>query len=125
MLDYAASSGLALLVTWIVNAIILVIVDRLRIGLRVRSFGYALLAAAVIAIIGAAVNHLLGFLGVNVAARGLVGFIVAMLVNAFILWLAAQITPGFKIRSYTAAVGVAIVIAAIGWLIRLLPWPGA
>ncbi len=120
MLTYDTASGFALLVIWIVNALVLMIVDRLKIGLRVRSFGYALIAAAVIAILSAAVGHVLGFLGVATPARGLVGFILAMLINAFVLWLAARITPGFRIASYPAAVGAAIILAAIGWFVTWL-----
>jgi putative membrane protein len=107
----------ALIASWIVSAIVLLVVDRLNIGLKVRSFLYALVAAAAIVIVAAVVGWVLGALGVTLATAGILGFVIGIFVNALILWLAAKFTPGFEIANYPAALVVAIVIAAIWWLV--------
>jgi putative membrane protein len=118
----AGAITFSLIAAWIIDAIVLVIVDRLNIGLKIRSFLYALVAAAAIAIVAAVVIWILGALSITGLSAGLFGFIIGILVNAFIFWLAAKFTPGFEIANYPAAIVVAIVVAAIFWLIT---WVGS
>lgn len=120
MFGYDVQTGLALLITWVLNAVILMIIDRLRIGLRVRSFAYALMAAAVIAILSAAAQYVLAAADITLPASGLIGFIVATLVSAAVLWLAAKITPGFQLRGFGAAILAALTMAALQWLVQWL-----
>jgi putative membrane protein len=110
----------SIIAAWILNAILLMIVGRLNIGLKVNSFLYALVGAAAIAVVAAVVGWVLAAVGLSGTNLSLVGLLVGLLLNALILYIAAKITPGFEILNYVSAIVVAIVLAVIWWLVGWL-----
>lgn len=103
----------------VLNALALLLVARLIKGIRVSSFGVALVSALVLGLLNALVRPVLLILTlpINFLTLGLFTFVI----NAFILWLAALLVPGFTIdRFFPTALLAAIVLALINMLINLV-----
>jgi putative membrane protein len=102
----------------VLNALVLLLVAHLIEGIRVSSFGTALIAALVLGLLNALVKPVLFILTlpINVLTLGLFTFVI----NAFILWLAAALVPGFAIDRFLTALLAAIVMALINMLISLV-----
>src|SRR5215475_7365253 len=87
-------SGLVhLIVVWFVGAVALWIVAQIIPGIRVRDFGSALIAAAVIAVVNAILGPVLKFFAFPLIFLTLGLFL--LVVNAILLKVAAMFTPGF------------------------------
>ncbi|MGH7774740.1 MAG: phage holin family protein [Candidatus Binatia bacterium] len=107
------------LVTLVLNALALLLVAHLIQGIRVSGFVAALIAAFVLGLLNALIKPILILLTLplNVLTLGLFTFVI----NAFILWLAAALVPGFAIdRFFPTAILAAIVLAVINMLISLV-----
>jgi putative membrane protein len=103
----------------VLNAVVLLLVANLIQGIRLSGFAAALVAALVIGLLNALVKPVLLILTlpINVLTLGLFTFVL----NAFILWLAAAMVPGFAIdRFFPTAILAAVVMALINMLISLL-----
>ncbi|MGI5880669.1 MAG: phage holin family protein [Syntrophomonadaceae bacterium] len=95
-------------VRFVVSAIVLMLVGYLLPGITVSGFVGALIAAAVIAILGYAVEAVLGE-NVSPRSRGLVGFITA----AVIIYLAQFIVPNYLSVSLLGSLLAAFVIGLV------------
>ena len=104
------------LIYLVVAAVVLLIVSRLNLGLTVRGFGSAIIAAIVIAVVGAVVFWLLGLLGITIAG-GWLGAIVAIVVAAVILLLSDKFLPGMSVKGFGGAIIAAIAIGVVGWIV--------
>lgn len=105
----------------ILNALALLLVARLIKGIRINSFGVALIAALVLGLLNALIRPVLFILTLplNFLTLGLFTFVI----NAFILWLAAVLVPGFAIeRFFPTAILAAVVLALVNMLISLVLW---
>jgi len=103
----------------VLNAIVLLLVAHLIQGIRVTGFGVALIAALVLGLLNALVKPLLFILTLplNVLTLGLFTFVI----NAFILWLAAALVPGFAIdHFFPTAILAAVVMALVNLVISLV-----
>lgn len=107
------------LVFLVVAAVVLLIVSRFNLGLSVKGFGSAIIAAIVIAVVGAVVFWLLGLLGITIGG-GLLGAIVAIVVAAVILLLSDKFLPGMTVNGFAGAVVAAIAIGVVGWIVIYL-----
>lgn len=108
-----------ILVYLVVSAIVIWIVGKLNFGLTVKSFGSALAAAAVIAIVGGLVAWLLGLLGITFGA-GLLAAIVALIVAAAVLLVSDKFLPGMEVHGFMGAIVAAVGIGVVGWLVTWL-----
>lgn len=95
-------------VRFIVSALVLMLVGFILPGIRVAGFTGALIAAAVIALLGWAAEALLGK-RISPRSRGLVGFIVA----AVVIYLAQFIIPAYLSVNILGALLAAFVIGVI------------
>ena len=95
-------------VRFVVSAIVLMLVGYLLPGITVSGFVGALIAAAVIAILGYAAEAVLGE-NVSPRSRGLVGFITA----AVIIYLAQFIVPSYLSVSLLGSLLAAFVIGLV------------
>ncbi|MDD3853751.1 MAG: phage holin family protein [Syntrophomonadaceae bacterium] len=95
-------------VRFVVSAIVLMLVGYLLPGITVSGFVGALIAAAVIAILGYAVEAVLGE-KVSPRSRGLVGFVTA----AVIIYLAQFIVPNYLSVSLLGSLLAAFVIGLV------------
>lgn len=105
-----------ILVYLVVSAVVIWLVGKMNFGLTVRSFGSALAAAAVIAIIGGLVAWLLGLLGITFGA-GLLAAIVALIVAAAVLLISDKFLPGMEVQGFGGAIIAAVGIGVVGWFV--------
>ena len=114
---------LTLILTWIVSAISLIIITRLDVGVSVRSFDRALVAALVIGLVNAVLGPILGLLALPLTILSVGLF--ALVINALLFWLAAAIVSGFYLRNgfWSALIGsllLSLSNAIIFWILGLL-----
>lgn len=96
-------------------AVVIMIVSKLNAGLVVADFKSALIAAAVIAIVGGVVSWLLGFLNLGIGI--LLGVIVYVIVAAIVLLISDKFVKGMKVDGFAGAIMAAVAIATLNWLI--------
>lgn len=113
------STILGIVIVWVLSALVIYIVGRLNMGMTVESFGAALIAAAVIAIVSGLVTWFLGFLGITIGG-GFLGGLIALVVAAVVLMVSDRFVGGMKVNGFLGAVIAAIAIGAVGWLVDWL-----
>ncbi|MFA5882056.1 MAG: phage holin family protein [Eubacteriales bacterium] len=96
------------IVRFIVSALVLFLVAAVLPGIKVAGFTGALIAAAIIAIIGYIVEKVMGD-KISPQNRGLVGFVTA----AVVIYLAKFIIPGYLSVSIIGALLAAFVIGIV------------
>jgi putative membrane protein len=108
---------LAIIVSWIVTAVILLIIDRLNVGIKVGSFGTALLASLVIAVLNAILGTILRLLALplNLITLFLLSWLISWVITAIVLYVAAKIVRGFEIKNFGSALIGALIMAILNW----------
>lgn len=105
-----------ILIYLVVSAVVIWIVSNIRLGLTVRGFSSALVAAAVIALVGGMSAWLLGVLGINLTS-GLLAAIISVIVAAIVLLISDRFLPGLEVQGFSGAVVAAIAIGIVGWFV--------
>ena len=103
----------------LISALVIWIVSRLNLGLTVRGYGAAIIAALVIAVVGGVILWLLGLLGITIGG-GLLGAIILLIVAAVVLMLSDKVVPGMEVKGFSGAIIAAIAIAVVSWIISWL-----
>jgi len=102
-----------ILIIWILTTIGLLVVSAIVPGIKAQSTGSLLLAALILGLINAFIRPLLWILTwpLTVLSFGLF----ALLINAFMIQLTAELVPGFEVRDFASALlgAVLMVILAI------------
>jgi putative membrane protein len=98
------------LVTWTVSS--------LNLGLRVRGFGAAYIAAIVITIIGTVIRFVLAAIGVP-ELGGIIGFVERLVVAAVVLMIADKLLPGLTVHGFKGAIVAALAISVMNWVLGL------
>ena len=106
-MDLRNSSIVGLIVRFIVSALVLMLVSFILPGFATLTFGDALIAAVVIAVLGYVVESLLGR-RISPQNRGVVGFITA----AVVIYLTQFIVPAMQI-TILGALLAAIIIGVV------------
>lgn len=109
-----------LVVAAAVFAVVLMVVDKLNMGLSVGSFGNAFIAAVGIAVVAVLGLWVLSLLNITIAMTGLLGFIVAIVAAAIVLLIAAKVIPNFTVNGFGGAVIAAIAIGVCYWIIDVV-----
>jgi putative membrane protein len=105
----------------VVSAIVLIVVDRLNLGLSVGGFLGAIIAAVAIFAVAWLVDWLLTQLGIDLGTgNDIMDAIIRFVVAAAVLMLAAAVVPRFETHGFTGALIAAIAIAVIYFLINLV-----
>lgn len=107
-----------LLIRWLINAVALVIVAHIVPGFVLQGFFDALIAALVFGL----VNSTLGLI-LKVVTFPLTIFtfgLFLIVINAVMLKMAASVTPGFAVLTWTAALEGAILLSVITWFLHWL-----
>ena len=106
---------LKLLFKWLLSASALLFVGYLYSGVEVKTFGSAMLAALVIALLNTVVRPLLVVLTlpVTVLTLGLFLFVV----NAIVFWAAAGLLEGLQVRGFIGALVGSLIYTAVGVVI--------
>ena len=119
---------LRLLIEWLLNALALVVTAFVVPGFQVDGFGPALIAALVVGLLNVLFGVLLGLVALPLfgaaaataspgehvySVPAIVGTLLMLLFDAFVLWVAAKLVPGFRIKRFLAAFIGAIVLVLI------------
>ena len=107
---------LGILIATLVSAVVIWIVGQLNLGMSVKGFGAAFVAALVVAVISAGAQWLLWELNIFVPG-GLAGTIVNVLVAAVVLLLAGNVVQGLKVRGFGGALIAAVAMAVVGYFV--------
>jgi putative membrane protein len=107
---------MGIFLTWLVMAAAVYLTAAILPGIRVKSFGGALMASAVLGVLNLFLRWLL-FLAIGVGTLGL-GFLFAFLtlwvVDAFLLKVAAAATDSLEVDGFGWALGGALCISLLG-----------
>lgn len=109
-----------LIVSWLISALSLWLVAQIIPGIKVKSFGTALIAAAVIAIVNWTLGIVLKIVTLPLILLTLGLFL--LVVNALLLKVAAAFVPGFEVRGFGAAFIGSIVLTVLNWALRHAIW---
>lgn len=104
------------------NAILIFIVGKLKLGMEVAGFGAALLAGLLVAV-GSAIAALLWSLIGQAPAGGMAGALINLIVAAAILLAIGNALKGVTVKGWTGALVAAVAIAALSWLIGTMLTP--
>jgi putative membrane protein len=109
-----------LLIRWLINAVSLLIVAYIVPGFELHGFIAALIAAIVFGLVNSTLGLLLKIITFPLTIFTLGLFLIV--INAIMLKMAASVTPGFIVHTWTAALLGAIVLslvsAFLNWLIK-------
>jgi len=108
--------------TWLIGALALWIVAQIIPGIEIRSFGAALMATIVIAIVNGTIGVILKFLLFPVTFLTLGLFLLVL--NALLLKLASLFAPGFAVRGFLAALLGSVVLTVLTEVLRRMLVPG-
>jgi len=109
-----------LLVRWLINAVSLLIVAYIVPGFELHGIGAALIAAIIFGVVNATLGLVLKVVTFPLTILSFGLFLI--LINAIMLKMAASVTPGFVVHTWTAALLGAIVLSLVStflhWLIK-------
>ena len=103
-----------ILIQILVTAVAVLVAARIVPGIRVRSFGSAVVFAIVLGILGVLLKTVLVILALPfiVLTLGLFMFVI----NGFLFWLADKIVKGIEVDGFGSAILGSIVTSAASWL---------
>lgn len=109
---------LKIIANWVLSALALILVSKIITGITLADFGSALIAVVVIGLVNALIKPvlLLLTLPITILSLGLFTFVI----NALMLLLASQFTPGFKVDGFGTALIASILFSIISMLLRSL-----
>ena len=107
-----------LLINWMLSALALWLLPRIIAGIQVRSYGTALIATVVIAIVNTLVGWPLKLLTLPLTLLTLGLF--WLVLNAFLLKLASVFVPGFSIGGFLPAFLGSIVFTVLQYVLQHL-----
>jgi putative membrane protein len=105
-----------LIVYWVVSALVLLLVAHLVPGFTISGIGSALIAVIVIGLLNATLGLILKILAFPITLLTLGLFLIV--INAFVLKIAAALMPGFSIRGFMPAFLAAILLSVLHILMR-------
>jgi putative membrane protein len=107
-----------LLLSWLINAVALLAVPHVVPGIAVDSFGAALVAALLLALVNTVLRPILVLLTLPVTIVTLGLFI--LVINGLLFWLVSSLVPGFHVHGLLAGVLGALLYSIVSWLIAAL-----
>jgi putative membrane protein len=103
----------------LINAVVLLLASKIMSTVKIRSFGTALGVAFVIGILNATIGAILRF-PLNLFTFFLLSFFVRLIVLAIVIKIADALFAGFEVKSFSAAVLLACIMAVAGSLVSYL-----
>lgn len=104
-----------LLVKWLLYAVSFMLAAKLVPGLRVRSFGSAVLFAVVFSLVDGLLFYVLAILTAPLVILSLGLFL--LVIRAWLFMLTDKFVSGVQIDSFWAALGGSVVTGVLNWLI--------
>lgn len=107
-----------ILIGWVILTVAVMVASALLPGVRVRNWGTAFVAAAILGILNALLRPILVFLTfpITVVTLGLFIFVI----NALLFWLAGALVEGFEVKSFGSALLGSLVVSVVSILANLL-----
>src|SRR3954468_1556478 len=102
---------LRLLVSWVITAAALWVTAAILPGVHISDAGGAFVIAVVVGALNAVLPPVLAALKLPLTL--VVGFLLTLAANAFVLWFAADLLASFDVDSYWSALSAAILVAAV------------
>ena len=108
-------------ISWLTNALVLLIVDVLLTGVTTSGAGSLLLAAAVFGVLNTILKPLLRFITLPLAVLtlGIAWFFVSMLMLLITKWLVS----GFDINGFWTLVGATLIVWVVNLALDFIPGP--
>lgn len=105
-------------IKWLISALAVLITAKIIPGIRVASFGSAMIAAIMIGIVNAVLWPVLIFLTlpINILTFGLFTFVI----NGAVLKIAASLISGFQVNGWISAIFGSIILSIVQAGLRLL-----
>jgi putative membrane protein len=112
-------AAMRLVLTWLINAGTLVLLSYVMPGIRVSSFGVALVTALLLGLVNAVIRPVLVILTLPITVLTLGLFI--LVINALCFWMVASFLQGFEVAGFWAAfwgaLAFSIITTLVSWLI--------
>jgi putative membrane protein len=105
----------SLLIQWLVTSVALIAAAYILPGMRIKNFGIALVAAAVLGIVNAFIRPVVAFFSFPITFLTLGLF--ALVINGLMLMLVAKLLPDFEVDGCLTAILGAILISIVSALI--------
>ena len=109
----------SLLIQWLITSVALIAAAYILPGMRIKNFGIAMVAAAVLGIVNALIRPVVAFFSFPITFLTLGLF--ALVINGLMLMLVAKLVPDFEVdgclTSILGAVLISIVSALIMWVV--------
>jgi putative membrane protein len=109
---------MSLLLTWLINALALLIIPYVIPSIKIRGFGTALVIAIVLGLINTLLRPVLVLLTLPVTIITLGLFI--LIINALLFQFAAWLLKGFEVTGFWAAFFGSILYSIISWILSAL-----
>ena len=109
---------IGIVIAAVLNAIVIWIVGKLKLGIEIENFGTAFVAAMLIAIIWVGLDHFK--IMDATAGGGWLVHVVRLVVSALVLMLVGSMLKGMVTKDFVGAVVAAIAMVAVYWLISYL-----
>ncbi len=106
------------IVYWVVSALAVIITSKVIPGFKVSGFWAALIAAIVIGLVNTFIWPVLFFLTlpINLITLGLFTFVI----NGIVIKIAAAFLSGFEVKTWTAAILGALVLAIVNAILHFV-----
>jgi putative membrane protein len=105
-----------ILIRWLITTLAILAVPYLISGVRVESFGSAMLTAAILGILNALVRPILIILTLPLTILTLGLFI--LIINALLFELAGALVPGMYVASFWSAFFASIIVSIVSWILN-------
>ena len=103
----------------VVTSLLVLLVAKVVSGFEVENWGSALMVALVLGLVNAFVRPLMVFLTLPITILTLGLFL--LVINALMLWLAASIVPGVKVKGFGPAFLGALLLSVFNVMVSWLP----
>jgi putative membrane protein len=108
-----------ILVSWVLSAVLFLVLSKLPIGVRVDGFPTALLVALVFGLLNSTLWWVLQILAlpITVLSLGLFYFVV----NGFVFWMAASLVPGMRLEhGFWSAILGSVVLSVLNGIVHFV-----
>ena len=109
---------MALILSWIINAVALLALPYVMPSITVSSFYVALIVALILGFLNAIIRPVLVLLTLPITVLTLGIFI--LVINALLFWFVASFVDGFHVGGFWSAFWGAIVYSIISWAVSTL-----
>lgn len=105
---------IGILIAAVISGFIIWVVGKLNLGLKVDSFGWAMLAGLIIGVLNGLVGAIIG------ETSGIIGALISLVISAAVILLAGKMLKGMQVDGFAGALLAAVAIAVITFLLGMV-----